>query len=168
VRLRRRPKWLPVEIELPRGRYVYAWYKNGEQFPFYVGKGTCGRAWAPHLTGKKLAACERMRQTAQDFKVEIIRDDLSAAETKLVESVLIDFLVARGVLLWNSPQRRRTPPKSNCADSSAVIQDSFNGWSALAKVATMSEPKQGTDAGSKDNAPIHATLPRGLSLQKQE
>ena len=140
AQLRRRPKWLPADITLPVGHYVYAWYKDGAQFPFYVGKGVRGRAWAPHTTGKrnKLAACERVRYTAKDFQVKIIREALTGAEAALVEDVLIAFLVTAGVVLENtSPKKRQTQPTAEpaCGDSIAIIQDTFTGWTPLNKLA---------------------------------
>ena len=87
----------------PKGNYVYFWYKNNEIFPFYVGKGMEDRAWRRHQCNtKKLSAwCERVRATAKNFKVEIVREDLTEDGAALLESVFIDYFHTLGVILTN-------------------------------------------------------------------
>ena len=99
---------------VPRGRYVYAWFKDGELLPFYVGKGVDSRAWDRHLRKDGQAQwCQTVRAAAKDFRVEIIRDGLTEEGALLLESVLMAFITARGVVLANQVsgmKRQERPP----------------------------------------------------------
>ena len=95
---------LPVS-NLPKGRYVYAWFKDGEILPFYIGKGADRRAWQRHTIGGRTAYCQRLRDSASTFQVKIIKDNLTDEGASLVESVLMSFLVDTcGVILSNQSE----------------------------------------------------------------
>lgn len=77
----------------PRGRYVYAWFKEDELFPFYIGKGVGDRAWKYHKVGDRPAFCQSVKSSAKSFRCEIVRDNLTAEGSLLVEAVLMDFVI---------------------------------------------------------------------------
>ena len=80
---------------IPQMHYVYAWFKNDEILPFYIGKGTGCRAWDRHIdstTGKD-CTCERIARSAEVLRIKIIKDGLLDTEATLLEWTLIHFLV---------------------------------------------------------------------------
>jgi hypothetical protein len=111
IRPQRRPKREPLPVRnAPRGRYVYAWFKDGEKLPFYVGKGVGDRAWRRHKLDNRPAYCQLLRESASTFQVKIVRDNLTDEGASLLESALISFLVNNcGCILSNQgePMRRQ-------------------------------------------------------------
>ena len=103
--------------KIPKGHYVYAWFRNKEVLPFYVGMGLGYRAWDRHIrpdTGCP-QACEMLRITASSFEVRIIRKNLTEEGARLVEAVLISFLMNCGCRLSNQldgMSRQEVPPLS--------------------------------------------------------
>lgn len=99
----------------PKGRYVYAWFKNEEVMPFYIGKGIDSRAWERHIdpVNGKLQYCEQVRISATSFEIRIIRDNLTEEGAALIEATLISFLSGCGYVLSNQMEgrgHREVPP----------------------------------------------------------
>ncbi len=100
----------------PVGRYIYAWYRNGENLPFYIGKGIGDRAWRHHDNGdgSAPAACQVIRSSSKRFEVRILRENLTQEGALLCESLLLDFLTEQcGITLANQhggTQRQERPP----------------------------------------------------------
>ena len=97
-----------------RGRYVYAWLDG--DVPFYVGKGEGKRAWQRHTLsdGKFPAFCERLKHGAADFRVVIVRDNLTAEGALVCEdAVRRAFEACYGLLPGNQAgtlKRQDKPP----------------------------------------------------------
>lgn len=94
----------------PRGRYVYGWYKDDDELPFYIGKGVYARAWERHVNSSKIsAACQDIRRECKNFRVVVYKDNLTAAGALLVETLLIDVFRSLGACLTNNrvPIKRR-------------------------------------------------------------
>ena len=111
-----RPSW-PAGRERrpqPRGRYVYAWFCGDEPLPFYVGKGAGSRAWDRHRDDYGRAAfSQTQRCAAENFRVVIVRDNLTEEGSMLVEAALIRFVQQSGGLLANQRDgmgRQERPP----------------------------------------------------------
>jgi hypothetical protein len=87
----------------PRGYYVYAWYRNTDEHPFYVGKGSGNRAWVRHLAvdGIKPAVCELVRQDSDTVRIAIVKEAMSDDEALELEEELIADYLAQGVPLAN-------------------------------------------------------------------
>ena len=100
--------------KIPKGSYVYAWFKDNEPLPFYIGKGNESRAWDRHKGAGGLNAwCETVRSTAKNFQIKIVRDNLTDEGAILIEATLINFFSSCGVRLANSlsgTTRQETPP----------------------------------------------------------
>lgn len=100
--------------KIPKGSYVYAWFKDNESLPFYIGKGNQSRAWDCHKgVGGLNAWCETVRSTAKNFQIKIIRENLTDEGAILIEATLINFFSSCGVRLANSlsgTTRQETPP----------------------------------------------------------
>ncbi|MGA2797090.1 MAG: hypothetical protein ABSE63_05910 [Thermoguttaceae bacterium] len=97
----------------PQGKYVYVWYDDAE--PFYVGEGTGDRAWEPHIFRyeDRLQQCEIVRNNSSNFRVEIIRDNLTKEGALLLESTFIEYFRKQGYALANRVngiQRQEKPP----------------------------------------------------------
>jgi hypothetical protein len=97
---------------LPNGYYVYAWFKDDSDVPFYVGKGTGRRAWDIHVLGNRYgratpASCQMIRMSCSNFRVRVLRDELTSYEAGLVESVIIDLLTRMGVVFSNQAGKGR-------------------------------------------------------------
>jgi len=115
-----RPRWKKDEDKKldprpqPRGRYVYAWFCGDEPLPFYVGKGAGSRAWDRHLDDYGRAAfSQTQRCAAENFRVVIVRDNLTEEGSMLVEAALIRFVQQAGGLLANQRdgvRRQERPP----------------------------------------------------------
>ena len=77
----------------PPGNYVYAWFRDGEKTPFYIGRGVRERAWDKHqatVNGvRELAFCEKLRRGSWSFRVEIVRSGLSVREAIDLEKEMI-------------------------------------------------------------------------------
>jgi hypothetical protein len=84
----------------PKGNYVYAWFKDDEPIPFYIGRGVDDRQWREHFEqrnyqrcGKRISAeCEKIRKQASKFTPKVVCDNLTDQGAKLLETVLINFL----------------------------------------------------------------------------
>jgi len=101
--------------EIPRGRYVYAWFNDESDLPFYIGKGVDDRAWRRHLHNEsgRSQLCQQMRVVSSGFRVEIVRDNLTNEGAMLLESALIAFAAACGAVLANQLDplcRKERPP----------------------------------------------------------
>jgi hypothetical protein len=100
--------------KIPTGRYVYAWFNDESDLPFYVGKGVDDRAWRRHVDqdGRSMW-CQQVRVTSSCFRVEVIRDNLTNEGAMLVEASLIAFVRFCGGLLANQAEplsRQERPP----------------------------------------------------------
>jgi hypothetical protein len=100
--------------KMPTGRYVYAWFNDESDLPFYVGKGVDDRAWKRHADedGRSMW-CQQVRVTSSRFRVEVIRDNLTNEGAMLVEASLISFVRLCGGLLANQAEplsRQERPP----------------------------------------------------------
>ena len=97
-----------------RGRYVYAWFKGSDILPFYVGKGIGDRAWRRHGRENGEAMwCQTVRVSSVNFRVEIVRDNLTEEGAMLLEAALISFVADCGGMLANQTDgtlRREVPP----------------------------------------------------------
>ncbi len=83
----------PKIPKIPYGRYVYAWFKENEILPFYIGKGVDYRAWQKHtLDDGTTAFCEQVKISAKKFRVKIIREGLTEEGALLLEGALINFI----------------------------------------------------------------------------
>lgn len=101
------------KIRKPRGSYVYGWY-DGEEL-FYVGMGHGDRAFVCHKNDGMYAPCElRRRKAGKNFRVDIIRDNMTAAGAVLVESVLINFL---------KPPTNIKPGGKKCTSEDLTLED---------------------------------------------
>jgi len=100
--------------QIPRGRYVYAWFNSESNLPFYVGKGVGDRAWRRHVHSDdgRSQFCQQLRSACSGFQVRIIRDNLTNEGAMLVESALISFVSSCGGFLANQvdPLRRMERP----------------------------------------------------------
>jgi hypothetical protein len=83
----------------PSDYYVYAWYKDNEVLPFYIGRGMGNRAWETHKTNGGRSFCEKIRKSVKDFKVSIIRDRLTKNGAILCEQVLTKLIQDSGAFL---------------------------------------------------------------------
>jgi hypothetical protein len=107
-----------VEItrrEIPRGRYVYAWFNDESDLPFYIGKGVDDRAWRRHVhkDSGRSQLCQQVRADSSGFRVEIVRDNLTNEGALLLESSLIAFAASCGAVLANQVDplcRKERPP----------------------------------------------------------
>jgi hypothetical protein len=108
------PQGLVKPAKVPRGRYVYAWYSSDSSLPFYIGKGVADRGWRRHVSkGSRLAAwCQTLRASSENFRVVVVRDNLTNEGAMLLESSLIAFVSSLGGLLANQvdPLRRQECP----------------------------------------------------------
>jgi hypothetical protein len=100
-----------------KGRYVYAWFEGDAQLPFYIGKGVGDRAWKRHWQAfcgsKRSSFSQLVRVTAENFRVVIVRDNLTDEGAMLVEAALIAFVQKAGGLLANQAdgmRRQEKPP----------------------------------------------------------
>lgn len=113
-----------VTRRLPRGRYVYAWFNDESNLPFYVGKGTGERAWTRHTQkdGRSMW-CQNVRAASSGFRVEIIRENLTDEGAMLVESALVAFIRACRHITANQvdPMRRQEVPPLTLADLEASM-----------------------------------------------
>lgn len=99
----------------PLGRYVYAWFRQGEPLPFYVGRGVGNRASRTHHDDNgRLLPCESERRLLGGrFEIRILRDRLTAEGSRLVEAVFIDYFESIGCRLTNihrGSRRQERPP----------------------------------------------------------
>jgi hypothetical protein len=77
---------------LPQGKYVYAWFKDDDVLPFYIGQGTGKRAWMRHKNTHLTARCQQEKESSDTIRVEIIKDKLTDKGASFLESALISFL----------------------------------------------------------------------------
>ena len=100
--------------KIPRGRYVYAWFNDESELPFYIGKGVDDRAWVRHVHNDgRSQLCQQLRSDSSGFRVEIVRDNLTNEGAMLLESALIAFVSACGAVLANQVDplsRKECPP----------------------------------------------------------
>jgi len=91
-------------LERQRGRYVYAWFKDQDKVPFYIGVGSGLRCLTLHTVdnGTKLARCELARQSAQTFTIRILRCDQDGVDVVAYEQHLIYRGRRRGWPLTNA------------------------------------------------------------------
>lgn len=118
-----------VSQRLPRGRYVYAWFNDESELPFYVGKGTGDRAWRrhEHKDGRSMW-CQNVRAASSGFRVDIIRENLTDEGAMLVESALVAFMRACRHITANQvdPMRRQeVPPLTLVECVASLAADSF-------------------------------------------
>jgi hypothetical protein len=74
--------------------YIYEWRDNN--IPFYIGMGHSRRAWNDHLP-----LPENRRRVAQNFRVVILRHNLTKPQAHLIERHHITALTNRGIVLLN-------------------------------------------------------------------
>lgn len=108
------------QLKIPRGRYVYAWFNDQSDLPFYIGKGVDDRAWRRHIHRDSGISqlCQQIRSCSSGFRVEIIRDNMTNEGAMLVESALIAFVSQCGGFLSNQVDplcRQERPPLELCA-----------------------------------------------------
>lgn len=80
-----------IESKRPLGNYIYAWYKDDEATPFYIGRGGAYRAWVRHTKNGEDAYCETIRKTCERFQVKILRDRLTPSEAIALERNIIEL-----------------------------------------------------------------------------
>ena len=103
----------PRLTKIPRGRYVYAWLNDDSPLPFYVGKGVGERAWRRHVheDGRSMW-CQQVRASSRNFRVIVVRENLTNEGAMLLESSLIAFIQMSGGVVANQidPLRRQERP----------------------------------------------------------
>jgi len=77
------------------GHYVYEYRSNN--IPFYIGMGTNRRAWNIHLSPP-----EEMRRASTNFRVVIIRHNLTKKQAHLAERYYTKKRISEGFQLLNS------------------------------------------------------------------
>lgn len=81
--------------------YVYEWYIEGENVPFYVGKGKGNRAYVPHLDSfGNPYPCQKIWDD-NDCEVTILYDNLNEFEALSIEKQLIRGYKSYGIALSN-------------------------------------------------------------------
>jgi hypothetical protein len=117
VYLRKNTEWFTVfgeqKLGYPSGHYVYGWYDNQSDLPFYVGQGYWNRAWSDHGD----AWCERYR--SKRTRVVIYRWDLTKEGALLGESILTNLFKGLGASLTNAAEtmkRKEVPPLERSED----------------------------------------------------
>lgn len=99
--------------KIPTGRYVYAWFNDESDLPFYIGKGVDDRAWKRHKHADGRSQwCQQIRASSSGFRVVVVRDNLTNEGAMLLESALITFVSQCGRVLANQvdPLRRQEVP----------------------------------------------------------
>lgn len=146
----------------PHGSYVYAWFNESSDLPFYIGRGEGWRAWDRHIDKSGLAQpCQMTRSASKRFRVVILRDNLTLEGAILLESCLISFVSQIGHVLTNQMAgslRQEVPPLELPlpAEPRQSPQDAFCGQSKepASDQPFTQTPPQNANAGLRGTSPV--------------